>query len=107
MAEPDRGDMTSNLDRAHRSHHREAATPAAGSTAQSAAAGPAKPSSTRSTTPTDEKAAIMPPRWPLMIFVVMLTALFLAACITAFFSVGLPLLTQIIEWFQANVIRVF
>jgi hypothetical protein len=43
----------------------------------------------------------------LIIFVVVLTALFLAACITAFFSVGLPLLTQIIEWFQANVIRVF
>jgi hypothetical protein len=32
-----------------------------------------------------------------MIFVVVVSALFLAACITAFFSIGLPLLTQIIE----------
>ncbi|WP_281356163.1 hypothetical protein [Arthrobacter mobilis] len=39
----------------------------------------------------------MPPRWPLIIFIVVLTALFLAACITVFFSRGLPLLTQIIE----------
>jgi hypothetical protein len=53
----------------------------------------------------DEKAPFKPRRWPLMIFVVVVTALFLAAVITTFFSVGLPLLTEIIDWFQTNAIR--
>lgn len=44
--------------------------------------------------PMDEKTPFKPRRWPLMIFVVLVTALFLAACITTFFSVGLPLLTE-------------
>lgn len=47
-----------------------------------------------STHPTDEETPFKPRRWPLMIFVVLVTALFLAACITTFFSVGLPLLTE-------------
>lgn len=45
----------------------------------------------------DDKGAFKPRRWPLVIFVVVVTALLLAGCITTFFSVGLPLLTEIIE----------
>jgi hypothetical protein len=54
----------------------------------------------------DEKTPFKPRRWPLMIFVILVTALFLAAVITTFFNTGLPLLTELIAWFQANVIRV-
>jgi hypothetical protein len=55
----------------------------------------------------DEKPEFKPRRWPLMIFVVVVSAVFLAAVLTTFFNVGLPLVTEIIAWFQANIIRVF
>ncbi|MCG2623674.1 hypothetical protein LVY72_17410 [Arthrobacter sp. I2-34] len=80
--------MTSNLHHGtHRFHRSEVATPAAGATAQSAAAGSAMPSPTHfsTTTPADEQTGdmISPGHW--IMFVVVFIGPLLVFGIYAFF----------------------
>lgn len=108
-AGPDSGDMTINLHQGtHRSHRSEGATPAAGATAQSAAAGSAMPSPTHSssTTPADEQTGdmISPGHW--IMFVAVFIGPLLAIGIYTFFRLQ-PQITQIIEGLGANGIRLF